>query len=110
MRIPLTILAAILACWLNVGSAISGDDKDPDLFKPKNYCHDEASWKEWDEVIKKNSTDMDIQTLHALRIGLCIKIDKGSIKLEDAIDIFDHAHEEAIRRATDRDKERPSVM
>jgi hypothetical protein len=110
MKIPLIILAVILACWLNAGSAIAGDDKDPDSSKPKNYCHDEASWKEWDALVKKYPDDMDIQTLDALRLGLCIKIDKGSIKLKDAIDIFDHAHEEVIRRATERDKERPPAM
>ena len=110
MRIPLTILAAILACWLNAGSAISGDDKDPNLSKPTNYCHDKASWKEWDALVNKYPDDMDIQTLHALRMGLCIKIDKGTIKLEDAIDILDHAHGQAIKRATERDKELPPAM
>ena len=111
MKIPLIILSAILACWLNAGFAIAGDDKDPDSSKPTNYCHDEASWKEWDALVKKYPDDMDIQTLHALRLGLCIKIDKGSIKLKDATDIFNHAHEEVVRRAKEkRDKERQPAM
>ena len=111
MRIPLISLAAIIACWLNAGFTISGDDKDPDLFKPESYYHDKELWKEWDELVSKYPEDRDLQPLHALRLGLCVKIDKGTIKLENAIDIFAHAHEEVARMAMEkRDKERPPAM
>jgi hypothetical protein len=39
---------------------------------------------------------MDIQTLHALRIGLCFKIQRGSISLHDATKLFDNAHQLVI--------------
>jgi hypothetical protein len=41
--------------------------------EPKNYCHDEESWKEWDALVEKNPNDMEVQALHALRIGLCTR-------------------------------------
>ena len=39
----------------------------------ENYCHDEKSWAKWDRIIEKNHNDMEVQALHALRIGLCEK-------------------------------------
>ena len=64
--------------------------------EPDNYCEDPESWKEWDTLVQKHPDDMDIQTLHALRIGLCIKIQRGSILLEDATKLFNNAHQLVI--------------
>jgi hypothetical protein len=38
----------------------------------ENYCHDQESWKEWEALVEKNPNDNEVQTLHALRIGLCV--------------------------------------
>jgi len=64
----------------------------------KNYCHDKESWKEWDQLVQKYPHDMDIQMLHAVRIGFCKKIEKGSIKFEVARDAFNHLHEVVIKK------------
>jgi|LGVD01.1.fsa_nt_gb hypothetical protein len=63
-----------------------------------NYCEDPESWKEWDALVQKHPNDMDIQTLHALRIGLCIKIQRGSISLDDATKLFEDAHQLVIQK------------
>lgn len=49
--------------------------------EPDNYCQDRESWKEWDTLVQKHPNDMDIQTFHALRIGLCVKIQRGVYRL-----------------------------
>jgi len=59
----------------------------------ENYCLDKESWKEWDELVRKYPNDEEVQTLHALRLGLCFKIEQGSITFEQANDIFNRAHE-----------------
>ena len=64
-----------------------------------NYCHDKESWKEWDDLIQKYPHDMDIQMLHAVRIGLCKKIGSGSVDSEIAQYAFNHLHEMVIKRA-----------
>lgn len=64
-----------------------------------NYCHDKESWKEWDELIKKHPHDVDIQMLHAVRIGFCKKIEDGSITFKAANKTFNRLHEMVIRRA-----------
>jgi hypothetical protein len=66
--------------------------------EPTNYCLDKESWKEWDALVKKHPNDEEVQTLHALRLGLCVKIEQGSITFEQATDIFNRAHEMVIQR------------
>ena len=64
----------------------------------ENYCHDKESWKEWDILVEKNPNDMEVQALHALRIGLCAKMDKGGITLEQATEILESAREAIIEK------------
>ena len=63
----------------------------------ENYCKDPDSWAEWNALVAKYPNDKDIQTLHALRVGLCIKIEQGTITIKDAIDLFDRARNMVIR-------------
>lgn len=46
-----------------------------------------------------------MQTLHALRVGLCVKIEQGSITLRDAIDLFDRAHNTVLQKKLAKQKE-----
>ena len=70
----------------------------------ENYCHDEKSWKEWDALVEKNPNDMEVQALHALRIGLCAKVDRGQITLEQAMNIFESAREAIIQKRKEDQK------
>jgi hypothetical protein len=70
----------------------------------ENYCHDEKSWNEWDALVEKNPSDMEVQALHALRIGLCVKVDKGEITLEQATEIFESAREAIIQKRKEDEK------
>ncbi len=73
-----------------------------------NYCLDKESWKKWDAFVQKYPDDENLQALHALRLGLCLKIEQGSIKFEMASDIFNRAHEMVIKKAkSEREKEKP---
>ena len=47
---------------------------------------------------------MDIQMLHAVRIGFCKKIEKGSIKFEIARNAFNHLHEVVIKKTQKQNK------
>ena len=70
----------------------------------ENYCHDQESWKEWDALVDKNPNDMEVQALHALRIGLCAKVDSGEITLEQATAIFESAREAIIQKRKEDQK------
>ena len=70
----------------------------------ENYCRDKESWKEWDRLIEKNPDDTEVQALHALRIGLCAKVDRGGITLEQATAIFESAREAIIQKREEDQK------
>ena len=70
----------------------------------ENYCHDEKSWKEWDALVEKDPNDMEVQALHALRIGLCAKVDRGGITLDQATKIFESAREAIIQKRKEDQK------
>jgi hypothetical protein len=64
-----------------------------------NYCHDKESWEEWDELIEKYPHNMDIQMLHAVRIGFCKKVEDGSIDFETARVVFNDLQKKVYERA-----------
>lgn len=86
----------IMICILIFAVNVSVEAQD------KNFCHDKKSWEEWNELIQKYPHDMDIQMLHAVRIGLCKKIEDGSISFEVARDAFNHLHETVFKKAKAR--------
>jgi len=91
---PKTILSIFIismiffSYFLNEQSTYAGE----------NYCNDQKSWEEWDELVKKYPSDMDIQTLHALRLGLCSKVARGDITILEANEIFENARKNVINR------------
>ena len=76
----------------------------------ENYCLDKESWKKWEDLARKYPNDDNIQTLHALRVGLCVKIEQGSITFEQTRDIFNRAHDMAIQKArSGRERKGPKL-
>ena len=51
-----------------------------------NYCNDQESWTEWEALVQKYPGDMDLHTLHALRVGLCAKVSRSDLTVEEATD------------------------
>ena len=69
-----------------------------DLKATENYCTDKESWEEWDELVEKYPDDEDIHTLHALRLGLCAKVERGDITVQQATHIFEKAREAIMNK------------
>lgn len=44
---------------------------------------------EWVALIEEYPDDMSLQTLHALRLGLSMKVERGDITLDEATEIFE---------------------
>jgi hypothetical protein len=97
-------LVLVLVMILTYSSSFSAEPIPKSM--PDNYCKNPSSWTEWDALVEKYPDDMDVQTLHALRLGLCIKIEQGSITLKKAIDLFDRAHEMVIQKQFFEQRER----
>ncbi len=55
----------------------------PSFSETENYCHDRTAAGEWEALVKKNPNDLELQRLHALRLGICEKIEASkSIKFQ----------------------------
>jgi len=77
-----TVLIALLAlscvfhvCW--------AEDKTTSKF-----CDDPAGWDHFNTMVENNPNDVPLQILHALKIGLCVKIQNNTITETEAIDLF----------------------
>jgi len=77
----------------------------PVFAQDENFCTDKESWKEWNKLVQKYPQDMDVQMLHAVRIGFCIKIEEGTISFEMANDIFNKLHESVIKKSKEQQEQ-----
>jgi len=83
------------------------------LFSPctaaeKNYCHDPAIEAQWQALLAKNPKDYELQALHALRIGICVKVDRRVLTLDEGTQIFERARAALIGK-WEHDKRREGL-
>ena len=52
------------------------------------FCNDPGTWDHFNAMVKENPNDVPLQILHALKIGLCAKIEQNSISTPEAINLF----------------------
>jgi hypothetical protein len=55
-----------------------------------NYCNDPDTNMQWEAMAQEHSDDLQIQALHALRLGLCFKVDRGDLTVDQATEIFEN--------------------
>ncbi len=67
----------------------------------KNYCDDADANMKWEALIKEYPCDMGLHALHALRLGLCSKVGKGDISMDEAKEIFKNVKKAFIDRKLD---------
>ena len=63
-----------------------------------NHCNDQETWREWEALVQKYPSDMDLHTLHALRIGLCAKVSRGDLSVDEATEIFERARKRILEK------------
>ncbi len=64
--------------------------------KENNFCEDQDDNMQWEALIQEHPNDMQMHALHALRIGLCFKVDRGDLTVSQATDIFENRISELI--------------
>ncbi len=75
----------------------------------ENYCSDPESWEEWEKLVEKYPNDSDVQALHALRIGLCLKVERGDLTVEQGVNIFEKARKAILEKKKAEAKTRTRV-
>ena len=64
----------------------------------RTYCEDEGTRRDWEERTANNPDDSDLQTLHALWLGLCVKIQREGLAVDQATDIFERMRQGLIEQ------------
>jgi hypothetical protein len=62
----------------------------------KNFCEDTNTNIQWEALIQKNPDNMQFHALHALRLGLCFKVDRGDLTVDQATEIFENRRSSLI--------------
>jgi hypothetical protein len=91
------VVGMVLLC---AGRLLADPSPPPD--EPINSCHDVHSWREWDTLVACHSDHQAIQALHALRLGLCTKVDRDELTVDDATVIFETARQALLTQLRDQ--------
>ena len=62
------------------------------------YCHDPDEIARWQRIIKNNAGNDEVQALHALWLGLCVKVEYRQITVNRANEIFEKARTELVKK------------
>jgi len=62
-----------------------------------HYSNPKAHLK-WISLIEKYPDDMPLQALHALRLGLRMKVERGDINLDEATEVFEKIKKSFIKK------------
>ena len=56
-----------------------------------HHCQAPAVWAAWDDTVAQWPHDLELHGLHALWMGLCIKVERGAVSVADADTLFERA-------------------
>lgn len=70
------------------------------------FCNNSQAWDHINAMVEKEPNDIPLQILHALKIGLCVKLDQNSISSPEAINLFnDMVDTMANKRDAEKERE-----
>lgn len=70
----------------------------------ENYCHDKEAYKQWENIAKESPNDLGLQRLHALRLGICQKIENGTLSTSNGIKLFEREREALVRERAEKER------
>jgi hypothetical protein len=73
----------------------------------RTYCEDEGTRRDWEERTANNPADSDLQMLHALWLGLCVKIQREGLAVDQATDMFERMRQRLIEHRRDQSAAEP---
>jgi hypothetical protein len=68
------------------------------ITKETNHYSNPKAHLEWISLIEKYPDDMPLQALHALRLGLRMKVERGDINLDEATEVFEKIKKSFIKK------------
>lgn len=90
----LSLAALLLLTFLLLPATASFAEEE----KQANYCKDPTTWSDWEELLQKYPGDQDVRMLYALRMGLCVLVERKELTVDEATRIFEEQRTAATRR------------
>jgi hypothetical protein len=87
--------------WALAPAVAVGDDD------AANHCHSKETNQRWEELAAENHGSDAIQRLYALRLGLCVQVERGVLTVPRATTIFERQREEVIQRIKNQEGDGP---
>jgi hypothetical protein len=69
------------------------------------FCNDPEHWEHFNNMVAESPDDIPLQILHALKIGLCVKIEQNSISTQQAIGLFYDMIDTVIEKVDEAEKQ-----
>jgi len=88
------LLLTVLLVFLFPTAALS---EKPDEYN-NNYCHDPDELARWQRILKNNAGNDEVQALHALWLGLCVKVEYRQMTVNRANEIFEKARTDLVKK------------
>jgi hypothetical protein len=73
----------------------------------RTYCEDEGTRRDWEERTANNPADSDLQMLHALWLGWCVKIQREGLAVDQATDMFERLRQRLIEQRREQSAAEP---
>ena len=89
--------ALIIALLLSFSCPAHSDDS--------KFCNDPPHWEHFNSMVADDPENIPLQILHALKIGLCVKIEQNSISTEEAIGLFYDMIDTVIEKVDEAEKQ-----
>lgn len=64
----------------------------------RTYCDDEETRRDWEQHTANSPDDRELQMLHALWLGLCVKVQRHGFATDEAIHIFEDLRRTVIEQ------------
>jgi len=77
----------------------------PVLADDLSFCTDLQELENLESIAKKYPNDIPVQILHALRIGLCVKINQNSITTTEAIHLYNDMLDTLINKSGEEEEQ-----
>ncbi len=93
-------MIAISLILLSSGTAVS---EQPDEYN-NEYCRDPEEIARWQRILEDNRGNDNVQALHALWLGLCVKVEPRQLTVDRANEIFEKARTAVMETFPENDE------
>lgn len=81
-------MKALFICLILIAFSLSAYAADDPY--DSQYCKDPAQLQTWESLLKDNPDSDAVAALHALWVGLCVKVESHSLTTNRAQEIFEN--------------------